>query len=80
MPYIGYYKLLRPAIVLRDPELIKDILIKDAYSFNSNEAASVFDSKKDPLLSWNPFVCSGDKWRRGRNILNPLFTANKVII
>lgn len=67
-------------MLIRDPELVKDVLIKDSASFHRNELAETFDAQRDPLLGFNPFLCENEKWRRGRNILNPLFTANKVRI
>jgi len=78
MPYIGYFKAFTPAIMVRDPDLIKDILIKDFPSFSENDFG--FDEKEDPLLSSNPFILKDEKWRSARSILAPLFTANKVKI
>lgn len=79
VPYVGFYKLLQPAVLIRDPELIKDVLIKDAFSFHRNEMAGMFDPNKDPMLAWNPFLCENEKWKRGRNIFNSMFTGNKVM-
>lgn len=76
VPYVGYYKFLTPALVVRDPDLIKDIIIKDHSSFQKNDFH--IDEKNDPLLSTNPFFSQGDPWKRGRVTLIPLFTASKV--
>lgn len=78
VPYIGYYKFLQPAIVLRDPDLIKDVLIKDCSSFHANDIH--LDKKHDPLLATNPFLTTDEDWKRGRSILVPIFSANKVIV
>lgn len=77
MPYTGYYKFLEPAVNLRDPDLIKDVLIKDHFSFHINEIR--FDEKADPLMSLNPFGAIDDTWRKARNVLTPLLTLFKVI-
>lgn len=76
-PYSGYYKILNPAINLRDPDLIKDVLIKDHFSFHVNEQN--FSRKFDPLMAHNPFVATDDSWRKARSVLTPLLTLFKVI-
>lgn len=78
VPYVGVYRFLEPAIVLRDPELIKDVLIKDFMSFDKND--TFIDGKRDPLLKHNPFFLTGEEWKRSRNLLVPLFTASKVLL
>ena len=74
--YIGYYKLLKPAIVVRDPELIKDVLIKDHFSFHANDNA--VSERYDPLMLANPFFVVDDEWKRHRGAIASIFTANKV--
>lgn len=76
VPYSGYYKFLEPAVNLRDPDLIKDVLIKDHFSFHVNEIR--FDEKADPLMSLNPFGAIDDTWRKARSVLTPLLTLFKV--
>ena len=77
VPYMGIYRCFQPTVVLRDPDLIKDVLIKDFNSFHQNDM--FVDEKADPLLANNPFVVTGERWKRSRNMLAPLFTASKVI-
>lgn len=76
VPYTGYYKLLNPGINVRDPDLVKDVLIKDHFSFHINEQN--FNKKFDPLMAHNPFVATNDSWRKGRTVLTPLLTLFKV--
>lgn len=78
VPYVGYYKFSSPAIVLRDPDLIKNVLIRDFDSFHGNDQH--ISEKLDPLLAVNPFLNVGEKWKRGRNSLVPVFSAAKVRI
>lgn len=78
VPYSGYYKFLEPAVNLNDPDLIKDVLIKDHFSFHVNEIR--FDEKADPLMSLNPFGATHDTWRKARNVLTPLLTLFKVTL
>lgn len=78
VPYSGYYKFLEPAVNLNDPDLIKDVLIKDHFSFHVNEIR--FDEKADPLMSLNPFGATHNTWRKARNVLTPLLTLFKVTL
>lgn len=75
-PYSGYYKILTPAINVRDAELVKNVLIKDHFSFHTNEQN--FNKRFDPLMAHNPFVATDDSWRKGRSVLTPLLTLFKV--
>ncbi|GAB0095646.1 Cytochrome P450 [Sergentomyia squamirostris] len=76
-PYVGYYKALKPAVMLRDMELVKDVLIKDFTSFLSNDVATNYDS--NDLLSGNPFLQTDQqKWKLSRAIMSPMFTSNKM--
>lgn len=74
VPYSGYYKFLEPAVNLNDPDLIKDVLIKDHFSFHVNEIR--FDEKADPLMSLNPFGATHDTWRKARNPIAHSFQGN----
>lgn len=76
VPYFGYYKILKPGIVLRDPELIKDVLIKNFNSVHENDVS--LSRRYDPLLVANPFLTNEDEWRRNRNVLTVIFSLNKV--
>lgn len=74
LPYIGYYNGLTPSILVRDPDVVKDVLIKDFASFSEND----IHAGKEDLLSFNPFGLVGDQWKRSRSIIAQLFTANKI--
>lgn len=76
VPYIGIYKMTQPAVLLRDKELIKDVLIKDFTSFEANDF--FVNEKYDSLLAVNPFFASGSTWKRYRNLMQPLFSSAKV--
>lgn len=76
VPYFGFYKILDPVIVLRDSDLIKDILIKDFPNFQANEA--MIEAKDDPLLACNPSFRDGEQWKQARAFLTPLHTSSKV--
>lgn len=67
---------MKPAIIPRDPDLIKDILMKDFNQFHENDAN--LSRKHDPLIARNPFFSVGDEWREGRKQILPAFSSSKV--
>lgn len=68
--------MLRPAVVLRDPNLIIDVMTRHWGSFHVNDFP--VDAKRDPLAAVNPFFNAGEAWKRGRSILVPIFSASKA--
>ncbi|XP_029170289.1 cytochrome P450 9e2-like [Nylanderia fulva] len=78
-PDVKYYGSVfgAPVVFLRDPELIKDIMVKEFEHFHDHPG---FDESLDPLLSKNIFTLRGDRWREMRNMLSPSFTASKMKI
>ena len=73
---VGIFKAGTPTLVLRDPELIKDITVKSFQNFRDNEL--YLDKSVDPLSGRNPFFSKGDDWKSTRVLLTPGFTSGKV--
>lgn len=79
LPYVGVYKIMNhPAILVRDLEIIKDIMSTNFASFYNNDF--VVNPELDPLISNNPFAAVGENWKMARTTMAPLFTAAKVFI
>ncbi|XP_050460058.1 cytochrome P450 9e2-like isoform X3 [Cataglyphis hispanica] len=76
--YCGMMEFATPVVLLRDPELIKDVLVKDFEIFHDHRI--FMDESLDPLFSKNIFFLRGDRWREMRNTLSPSFTASKMKI
>jgi len=74
-PFYGTYIFTRPALVLRDPDLIKAILVKDFNIFYERNVRS--NHKTDPL-SQNLFLLKGPAWRLLRARLSPIFTSLRL--
>nr|XP_012230874.1 PREDICTED: cytochrome P450 9e2-like [Linepithema humile] len=74
--YVGISDFATPTILLRDPELIKDIMVKDFEHFPDHR--SFVDEEVDPLFAKNIFALRGDRWKEMRNTLSPSFTASKM--
>lgn len=74
--YVGFYKFSAPAILIRQLDLVKTVLIDNFNNFHQNDV--FIDHKLDPLFAQNPFFLNGIDWKNSRNQLSPLLTAVKV--
>ncbi|XP_068082054.1 cytochrome P450 6k1-like [Anabrus simplex] len=74
-PFAGLYQSRTPALLLRDPELIKIFLAKDFQ--HSQHRGFKLDEKRDPLTA-NIFTLGGPRWRILRTKLTPSFTSVKI--
>ncbi|KAF5290750.1 hypothetical protein FQR65_LT11531 [Abscondita terminalis] len=75
-PCVGMYALSKPILIIKDPELIKSILIKDFNVFSNRSFYS--NEKIDPIFS---NALSGIKtpyWKELRRKLSPVFTSGKI--
>jgi cytochrome P450 family 6 len=73
--FAGVYNFTTPALLLRDPDIIKNAIVKDFDKFHSRGA--VIDEEKEPLEANLAFL-SGSKWRNLRVKLTPTFTSGKM--
>lgn len=69
--YLGIFTMRTPALLIKDADIIKDILIKDFDSFM--ERGVDYDD-----LGTNLFHANGDIWRVLRNRLSPIFSSAKL--
>ncbi|XP_029173037.1 cytochrome P450 9e2-like [Nylanderia fulva] len=74
--YVGFFDSMNPVVVIRDPELVKLIGIKNSELFPEHRA--FIDEVNDPLLGKNLFSLRGEKWKDVRNLLSPAFTSSKM--
>lgn len=74
-PIIGIYSSFRPTLIVRDPKIARDILIKDFSSFQHRGPR--LDSNVDPMAD-NILFQTGDKWRNARTKFTPAFTSGKL--
>ena len=64
----------KPSLVVADPELLKQIMIKDFANFRNHFQFI----KPTPAFSKNVFNARDDTWKRIRNTLTPTFSAGKM--
>ena len=74
-PMIGLFMGRKPILVLNDPDLIKDVFIKDFPKF-ADRGFNVFE-RTEPL-SIHLFNLESERWRPLRSKLSPIFTSGKL--
>ncbi|XP_013172507.1 PREDICTED: probable cytochrome P450 9f2 [Papilio xuthus] len=74
--YIGYTQGTTPIILIRDPEIIKSITVKDFDHFVDHR--QFLSEDVEPLIGSSLFFMKGDKWRDMRTTLSPAFTGSKM--
>jgi hypothetical protein len=75
-PYVGIFSFDKPILLVRDLELVKNIMVKDFQNFINR--VSSLDEKLDPILSKILFVSKDQLWRQRRTHLAPAFNSGKV--
>ncbi|XP_047024646.1 cytochrome P450 9e2-like [Helicoverpa zea] len=74
--YVGFVELTLRVLIIRDPELIKSITIKDFDYFTDHR--EFFTAEADPLFAGSLLLMKGDRWREMRTTLSPAFTSSKM--
>jgi len=72
---LGLYFTYRPTLIVNDPLLIQEIMIKDFTSFH--DRGFPVDEEIDPL-GGHLFILAGQRWRDLRVKLSPTFTSGKL--
>ncbi|XP_077294134.1 putative cytochrome P450 6a14 [Arctopsyche grandis] len=73
--YFGQYGGIKPELVVCDPDLIRQILIKDFNNFTDRFHGRDFEAD---VLMQNILILEGEKWREVRHKLSPTFTSSKL--
>lgn len=72
---VGFFRASRPELILRDPEIIKRVLVTDFTSFYPRGLN--LHKEVEPLMK-NLFFADGDVWRLLRQRMTPAFTSGKL--
>ncbi|KAI2474237.1 cytochrome P450 9e2-like [Diabrotica virgifera virgifera] len=76
--YAGVYQFTLPVLMIRDPELLKELTVKSFEHFTDH--FNIITEEIEPLWAKNLFVLKGQKWRSMRQVLSPSFTSSKMKI
>lgn len=74
--YFGLFDFRRPFLFLRDPEMIKQLAVKDFDSFVDHRM--VLDDTTENIFSRSLISLRGESWRHMRATLSPSFTGSKM--
>lgn len=72
---IGFYVFDKPYLMVRDPELIKNVFIKDFNNFSNKMLGS---DEADAMGNTNLFLAKNPPWKFIRQKLTPIFTSGKL--
>lgn len=75
-PYFGIWAFKTPFIVVKDPELIKHVLVKDFQYFSDRSIAC--DENADSMGSNFLFLLKNPMWKEVRTKVTPVFTSGKL--
>lgn len=73
--YIGLYVSRKPVLLLRDVDLIKDVLVRNFDTFIN---CPLFVCFNEYILKKNLFSLENKKWKDMRRLLSPFFTSGKM--
>ncbi|XP_073984737.1 probable cytochrome P450 28d1 [Rhodnius prolixus] len=75
-PAVGVFKLRSPQLMLRDIDLIKTVCNKEFNSFRNHELK--LNSEFNEVAASNPFLATGEKWKRLRNLHAAILSTGKL--
>jgi cytochrome P450 family 6 len=74
-PFFGIFMFHKPALIIKDPELIKKLLVTDFKSFGTRYAGV---DVHDPLGYYELFLARYPEWKQIRPKLTPFFSSAKL--
>ncbi|RZC40628.1 p450 domain containing protein [Asbolus verrucosus] len=75
-PFVGIHIFNQPHLLVRSPELLKKILVKDFDKFINRNIAT--NESIDPISFHTLFASKDATWRNVRGKMTPVFTSGKI--
>lgn len=73
--FFGIFMFHKPSLIIKDPEMIKQILVKDFNSFmNHHSGTDTHDTLGNDMM----FMAKDSLWRNVRKNLTPFFSSGKI--
>ncbi|XP_065207348.1 probable cytochrome P450 6a13 [Planococcus citri] len=73
--FAGFFTMQKPSVLIRDPELIKDVLIKEFGSFQ--DRGITVNEEVEPITN-HLFSIRGEEWKTLRTKLSGAFSSGKI--
>lgn len=73
----GYFSMRKAQLLVLDPTLVREILVKNFRNFTDNDFEFI-NKDVDAFLGHNPFFLRGAEWKDKRAELTPAFTVSRV--
>lgn len=74
-PFFGIFMFHKPALMIKDPELVKKIMVTDFHSFGNRHAGS---DVHDPIGYYQLFMAKYPVWKILRSKISPFFSSAKL--
>merc|ERR1719178_212035 len=79
---VGMYVIHQPTLVVNDPDMARQILVKDFNHFVDRDTeenmTKAFPGKTDAYWLEQMTIMTGDKWKDIRSTFSPIFTSGKM--
>lgn len=76
VPFVGFYIFHKPCLLLRDPKVIKQFMIRDFENFSDRHFAG--STQKDSIGMKNLFGLKNPTWKYLRSKITPTLTKGKL--
>ncbi|KAL9896717.1 putative cytochrome P450 9f2 isoform 1-T1 [Glossina fuscipes fuscipes] len=74
----GFFDQRQPVLLIRDPELLKQITVKDFDHFVNHRTVFGDENDKNNLFGASLFMMKDSRWKDMRSTLSPAFTGSKM--
>ncbi|XP_044575587.1 probable cytochrome P450 28d2 [Cotesia glomerata] len=72
---VGLFDFDQPALLIKDPELVKTVIQIEFASFSDHMTLNIF---ADPLLTMDPAFVNGEKWKHIRGMFSKAFSVKNL--
>ncbi|XP_071540340.1 cytochrome P450 3A41-like isoform X1 [Panulirus ornatus] len=75
--FCGTYEMLKPVLMIGDPDLLKQVLVKDFDHFTDRRTFNL-KNENEKVMNDLLTVKTGEDWKNLRAIMTPTFTSGKI--